>query len=70
MEPGNQSMNKARRGFAVMSPEKQKEIARQGGRAAHQQGVAHQWNSNEAREAGRKGGQARTRQTKGEDLRP
>lgn len=70
MEPGNQPMNKARRGFAAMSPEKQKEIARQGGRAAHQQGVAHQWNSSQAREAGRKGGMARTRQNKGEDLRP
>lgn len=48
---------KVRRGFAAMSPEKQREIARQGGKAAHQQGVAHQWNSQEAREAGRKGGQ-------------
>jgi general stress protein YciG len=45
------------RGFAAMSPEKQKEIASEGGRAAHQQGVAHEWNSEEARLAGRKGGQ-------------
>jgi general stress protein YciG len=40
-----------------MSPERQREIASQGGRAAHQQGVAHQWSANEAREAGKKGGQ-------------
>lgn len=49
--------NRSRRGFAAMDPEKQKQIASQGGRAAHQQGVAHQWNSEEARAAGRKGGQ-------------
>ncbi len=45
------------RGFAAMDPEKQKEIASEGGRAAHRQGVAHEWSSDEAREAGRKGGQ-------------
>jgi general stress protein YciG len=45
------------RGFAAMDPEKQKEIASEGGRAAHRQGVAHEWTSDEAREAGRKGGQ-------------
>jgi general stress protein YciG len=49
---------KARRGFAAMSPERQRQIASQGGRAAHQQGVAHQWNPTEAKEAGRKGGRA------------
>ncbi len=41
-----------------MSPERQREIASQGGRAAHQQGVAHEWNKDEAKAAGRKGGQA------------
>jgi general stress protein YciG len=45
------------RGFAAMSPEKQKQIASEGGRAAHRQGVAHEWSSDEARTAGRKGGQ-------------
>jgi hypothetical protein len=40
-----------------MSPEKQKEIASKGGRAAHQKGTAHEWTSDEARTAGRKGGQ-------------
>lgn len=47
----------ANRGFAAMDPEKQKRIASEGGRAAHRQGVAHEWNRDEAREAGRKGGQ-------------
>lgn len=47
---------KSRRGFASMSPEKQKEIARKGGIAAHKMGKAHQFTSEEAREAGRKGG--------------
>jgi general stress protein YciG len=41
-----------------MSPEKQREIASKGGRAAHQKGTAHEWSSEEAREAGRKGGMA------------
>jgi len=41
-----------------MSPEKQREIASKGGRAAHQKGTAHEWSSDEAREAGRKGGMA------------
>lgn len=55
------STNKPRRGFAAMPPDKQKEIARQGGRIAHEKGVAHKWNSDEARKAGRKGGQTRMR---------
>ena len=46
------------RGFASMSPQKQREIASKGGRAAHEMGVAHQWSSDEARNAGRKGGQS------------
>lgn len=44
------------RGFGAMSIEKQREIARLGGKAAHQQGTAHRFTSEEAREAGRKGG--------------
>lgn len=47
----------SRRGFASMDPQRQREIASAGGRAAHRQGVAHEWSSEEAREAGRKGGQ-------------
>ena len=48
---------KSRRGFAAMDPEKQRQIASEGGRAAHKQGVAHEWSTEEARQAGRKGGQ-------------
>jgi len=40
-----------------MSPEKQREIASKGGRAAHEKGTAHEWTADEARTAGRKGGQ-------------
>jgi len=50
-------MRKERRGFASMSPEKQREIASKGGRAAHEKGTAHEWTPDEARSAGRKGGQ-------------
>ncbi|MGZ3583889.1 MAG: KGG domain-containing protein, partial [Ktedonobacterales bacterium] len=46
------------RGFASMNPDKQREIASKGGRAAHNQGTAHEWTSEEARAAGRKGGAA------------
>jgi general stress protein YciG len=48
---------KERRGFASMSSDKQREIASKGGRAAHEKGTAHEWSSDEARTAGRKGGQ-------------
>ena len=48
---------KSNRGFAAMSPERQKQIASEGGRAAHRLGVAHEWSSEEARMAGKKGGQ-------------
>ena len=48
--------SKARRGFASMSAEKQREIASKGGQAAHAKGTAHEWSSGEARDAGRKGG--------------
>jgi len=44
------------RGFAAMSVEKQREIARKGGKAAHAKGTAHEFSTDEAREAGRKGG--------------
>ncbi len=51
-------MAKEDRGFASMDRTKQKEIASKGGKAAHQKGTAHEWTSDEAREAGRKGGLA------------
>jgi len=53
----NTGERKERRGFASMSPEKQREIASKGGRAAHEKGTAHEWSAEEARSAGRKGGQ-------------
>ena len=46
------------RGFASMDSEQQREIASEGGKAAHRSGNAHEFSSQEAREAGRKGGQA------------
>lgn len=46
----------SKRGFAAMSPEKQREIASKGGREAHRQGTAHEFSSEEARAAGRLGG--------------
>lgn len=46
------------RGFASMDEQQQREIASEGGRAAHRSGNAHEFTSEEAREAGRKGGQA------------
>ena len=51
------AVRKERRGFASMTPEKQREIASKGGRAAHEKGTAHEWTPDEARNAGRKGGQ-------------
>ncbi|MDH6594992.1 general stress protein YciG [Variovorax sp. TBS-050B] len=42
---------RARRGFARMDPERQREIARQGGRAAHRLGLAHEFTPEEARDA-------------------
>ena len=53
----NSNERKERRGFASMSPERQREIASKGGRAAHAKGTAHEWTPEEARSAGRKGGQ-------------
>ena len=51
-------MAKEDRGFASMDRNRQREIASKGGKAAHQKGTAHEWTSEEAREAGRKGGMA------------
>ena len=49
---------KTPRGFAAMDPQAQRAIAAKGGRAAHQKGTAHEFTSEEARIAGRKGGEA------------
>ena len=53
--------NTSKRGFASMDPAKQREIASKGGRAAHSKGTAHEFTSDEARVAGRKGGEAVSR---------
>jgi general stress protein YciG len=53
-----QNTQSGNRGFASMDDEKQREIASKGGQAAHEQGTAHEFDSKEAAEAGRKGGQS------------
>lgn len=55
------------RGFAAMDPQLQRSIASAGGRAAHEHGTAHEFTSDEARAAGRKGGQASARRRQGTD---
>src|SRR5271154_5063120 len=52
---------KSARGFASMDLSKQREIASKGGKAAHAQGRAHEFTADEAREAGRRGGEAVSR---------
>jgi general stress protein YciG len=49
------------RGFAAMTTEKQKELARRGGQAAHARGTAHEFSKDEAKAAGRRGGQVVSR---------
>lgn len=49
---------KAKKGFAVMDPAKVRELAKRGGKAAHEQGVAHEFSTEEAIRAGRIGGRA------------
>jgi len=66
-QAGNQSGNAqksgapAKRGFAAMDQNQQREIASKGGQAAHQKGTAHEFDSEEARRAGQKGGEAVSR---------
>jgi len=54
----NQNSGQDCRGFASMDPDKQRNIAAEGGRAAHRSGHAHEFDSREARAAGRKGREA------------
>jgi general stress protein YciG len=66
-EPGRK---RKPRGFAVMDPKLVRQLASRGGRAAHAAGVARKFTSEEARNAGRKGGaaaQARRREKLEED---
>jgi general stress protein YciG len=44
-----------------MSREQQRRIASEGGRAAHEQGTAHEFSTQEARQAGQKGGESVSR---------
>ena len=63
-------MAKEDRGFASMDRSKQRDIASKGGKAAHQKGTAHEWTSEEAREAGRKGGMASHRRKQEQQQSP
>ncbi|AMJ66386.1 KGG domain-containing protein [Hymenobacter sp. PAMC 26628] len=54
--PANRTGAKSRRGFAAMSPETQRRIASEGGKASHASGRGHRFTAEEARDAGRKGG--------------
>jgi uncharacterized protein len=56
----NESTHRSGRGFASMDAERQRAIASAGGRAAHRSGNAHEFSAEEAREAGRRGGLARS----------
>ncbi len=51
------------RGFAALTPERRREISSKGGVSAHVKGSAHEWDSQAAREAGRKGGLSHARRT-------
>jgi uncharacterized protein len=54
-----QENGRSNRGFAALKkrdPERQREIARQGGKAAHEKGSAHEFTSETGRLAGQKGG--------------
>jgi uncharacterized protein len=56
-ENARRQLNASTRGFASMDPERQRQIAREGGKAAHVKGTAHEFTTEEARNAGRKGGE-------------
>jgi len=54
-------MNTGKCGFASLSRDRRREIAQQGGQAAHRKGTAHEFTVEEARATGRKGGSAVSR---------
>jgi general stress protein YciG len=56
--PTGKPSGRSRRGFAAMAPEKVREIASKGGKAAHEAGTAHTFSKEEAQIAGKKGGMA------------
>ena len=57
MAKNNNGRKSGKQGFASMNEDERRRIASKGGKAAHEQGTAHEFTSDEAREAGRKGGQ-------------
>jgi len=57
-ESSDPNKSSSLKGFASMDPERQKEIARRGGKAAHESGHAHRFSTAEARAAGQKGGKS------------
>lgn len=61
------SAPRRRRGFATMDRDKVREIASHGGKAAHAAGTAHEFTSDEARAAGRKGGLATNAKRRSKD---
>ena len=61
MPPQESTTKKGGRGFASMDREKQRQISSQGGKAAHEKGTAHEFTSEEARAAGRRGGEVVSR---------
>ncbi|TWI70108.1 hypothetical protein IP91_01188 [Pseudoduganella lurida] len=58
---GSSQKSTSKRGFAAMDEATQRMIASKGGQAAHQKGTAHEFDSEEARRAGQKGGEAVSR---------
>ena len=73
---GGQGSGTSNRGFASMDPERQREIASEGGKAAHEKGTAHEFTSEEARRAGsmshgnRQSDQASARSSASADKKP
>lgn len=61
LPPEDRKVSRSPRGFAAMDRSKQREIASKGGRAAHAKGTAHEFTSEEAAQAGRKGGETVSR---------
>ncbi len=59
-----------RRGLAALPLERRREIARKGGKRAHELGRAHTWDFKEAQEAGRKGGRVSRRKKRQIDYEP
>jgi hypothetical protein len=55
--PSSSPQSRKLRGFAAMDEARQREIASKGGRAAHEKGTAHEFSKDEARAAGKKGGE-------------